>query len=81
MELAVPEKVLYETNVYTVENDLKAKTGKVRITEDRFLFESEDDIKIVCISSIKTIKIKREENLGFLLSGTLFILTSAILYL
>ncbi len=36
MELTVPEKFLYETNVYTVENDLRAKARKIRITEDNF---------------------------------------------
>jgi len=80
MEVAVPERVLFETNVYTVENDLKAKTGKVRITEDRVLFESENDIKIMYISAIKTIRIRKEEKIGFLLSGILFILTSVPLY-
>ncbi|MDK2875785.1 MAG: hypothetical protein PWQ22_195 [Archaeoglobaceae archaeon] len=80
MELAVPEKVLFETNVYTIENDLKAKTGKVKITEDRILFESTDDVKIVYISGIKTIKIRKEERWGFLIAGLIFLLTSSILY-
>lgn len=81
MELTIPERVLFETKVYTIDNDLKAKTGKVRITEDRVLFESKDDIKIVYISAIKTIKIRREEQLGFLIGGIIFVLTSAFLYL
>lgn len=80
MELAVPEKVLFETNVYTVENDLRAKTGKVKITEDRILFESKEDVKIIHISGIKTIKIRKEERWGFLIAGSVFLLTSSILY-
>lgn len=80
MELAIPEKVLFETNVYTVENDLRAKTGKVKITEDRILFESEEDVKIVYISGIKAIKICREEKWGFFIAGLTFLIASAILY-
>lgn len=80
MELAIPDRILYETNVYTVENDLKAKTGRVRITEDRVLFESKEDIKIAYISAIKTIKIRKESKMGFLIAGLTFVLTSAFLY-
>ncbi|MDI9609946.1 MAG: hypothetical protein QXQ38_02145 [Archaeoglobaceae archaeon] len=78
--LEVPEKVLFETNVYTIENDLKAKAGKVRITEDRILFESKDDVKIVYISSVRTIKIRKEERWGFLIAGAIFLIASVILY-
>ncbi|MEM0215357.1 MAG: hypothetical protein QXU17_02910 [Archaeoglobaceae archaeon] len=80
MELAIPDRILYETNVYTIENDFKAKTGRVRITEDRVLFESKEDIKIAYISAIKTIKIRKESKLGFLIAGVIFVLTSALLY-
>lgn len=80
MELSIPEKVLFEANVYTIDNNLKAKSGKVRITEDRILFESNDDIKIIYISGIKTIKIRKEEKWGFLIAGVAFLMNSAVLY-
>lgn len=80
MGIEVPEKVLFESDVYTVESDLKAKTGKVRITEDRILFESEDDIKIIYISGIRTLKIRKEERWGFLIAGAIFLIASIFLY-
>ncbi|MEM4565410.1 MAG: hypothetical protein QXD49_02280 [Archaeoglobaceae archaeon] len=80
MEITIPEKVLFETNVYTVENDLKARRGKVRITEDRILFESVEELKIAPISAIRTIRIKRDEKLGFLIAGTIFGFASLILF-
>ncbi|MFN3384804.1 MAG: hypothetical protein ACK401_07925 [Archaeoglobaceae archaeon] len=80
MEIAIPEKVLFETNVYTVENDLKAKKGRVRITENRVLFESVEEVKIAYISGIKTLKIKRDEKMGFLIAGTIFLFASLALF-
>ncbi|MCS7129965.1 MAG: hypothetical protein NZ872_00935 [Archaeoglobaceae archaeon] len=80
MELEIPEKILFETNVYTIENDLKAITGKVRITEDRILFESKNDIKIVYIPGVRTIRIHKEEHWGFLTAGAIFLMTSTTLY-
>lgn len=80
MGLTVPEKVLFETDVYTVENDLKARKGKVRITEDRFLFESDDEVEVAYISSVKTLKIKRDEKVGFLIAGTIFLFASVTLF-
>ncbi|MEM0203239.1 MAG: hypothetical protein QXO16_04565 [Archaeoglobaceae archaeon] len=80
MEITIPEKVLFETNVYTVENDLKAKKGRVRITEDRVLFESADELKIAPISAVRTIRIKRDEKLGFLIAGMIFAFASLVLF-
>lgn len=80
MEITTPEKVLFETNVYTVENDLKARKGRVRITEDRVLFESVDEVKIAYVSAIKTIRVKRDEKIGFLMAGTIFALASLVLF-
>lgn len=80
MEIAIPEKILFETDVYTVENNLEARKGKVRITEDRLLFESADEVKIAYISSIKTLKIKKDEKMGFLIAGLIFLFASIALF-
>lgn len=79
MEIVVPEKVLFETDVYTVENDLKAKKGRVRITEERILFESSEEVKITHISAIKNLKIRKDNKVGYLLSGMILLAASSLL--
>uniref|UniRef100_A0A7J2TIC8 Uncharacterized protein n=1 Tax=Archaeoglobus fulgidus TaxID=2234 RepID=A0A7J2TIC8_ARCFL len=79
MEIMVPEKVLFETNVYTVENDLKAKTGRVRITEERIVFEGSEEVKIIHIPTIKNLKIQKDNKVGYLISGAVLFFTSLAL--
>lgn len=64
MELTTPERTLFETEVYEID-DLRIKKGKPEITEKRILFRSDGNAKLVYISGIQMWKIKKENRWGF----------------
>ncbi|WP_202319852.1 hypothetical protein [Archaeoglobus neptunius] len=81
MELTTPERVLFETEVYEIDDDLKVKKGNVKITESRVLFKSNGNSKLVYISGIQMLEIKKEERWGFLVAGGILGVSAAIMYL
>lgn len=81
MELTTPERVLFETEVYEIDDDLKIKKGNVRITETRVMFRSNGNLKLLYISGIQMIEIKKENRWGFLAAGSIFLISSAIMYI
>jgi len=81
MELTTPERVLFETEVYEIDDDLKVKKGNVKITESRIMFRSNGNAKLLYISGIQMVEIKKENRWGFLIAGTILLLSSTIMYL
>ncbi len=81
MELSIPERILFETDVFEVDDDLRVKSGKVRITESRVIFNGHEEAKIIHISDVRMMRIKREEKWGHATAGIIFLISSAILYL
>uniref|UniRef100_A0A7C3ZN26 Uncharacterized protein n=1 Tax=Archaeoglobus fulgidus TaxID=2234 RepID=A0A7C3ZN26_ARCFL len=81
MDIMIPEKVLFETEVYEIDDDLKVKKGDVKITESRIMFRSNGNAKLLYISGIQMVEIKKENRWGFLLSGSILLVSSAVMYL
>ncbi|AAB89990.1 MULTISPECIES: hypothetical protein [Archaeoglobus] len=81
MELTTPERVLFETEVYEIDDDLKVKRGNVKITESRIMFRSNGNAKLLYISGIQMVEIKKENRWGFFAGGLIFLVSSAIMYL
>lgn len=81
MELSTPEKILFEADVYEIDDDLRIKKGTVRITENRLLFKNDENAKLLYISGVQMIEIKKENKWGFLVGGGIFLLSSAMMYL
>ncbi|MBO8180619.1 MAG: hypothetical protein H0Z19_09130 [Archaeoglobus sp.] len=81
MELTTPERILFETEVYEVDDDLKVKKGNVKITESRIMFRSNGNAKLLYISGIQMVEIKKENRWGFLIGGMILLVSSAIMYL
>lgn len=78
MELTIPERVLFETEVYEIDDDLKVKKGNVKITESRIMFRSDGDAKLLYISGIQMIEIKKENRWGFFVAGAILLANSAV---
>ncbi|MBE8539974.1 hypothetical protein [Geoglobus acetivorans] len=80
MEVELPEKVLFETEIYEIDDDLRIKRGKIRITESRLIVDGNEDLKILYLSGVKMIQLKKENRWGHLISGLVFLVSSIILY-
>lgn len=80
MEVDVPERVFFETEVYEIDDDLRVKKGKIRITEGRLIINGRDEMKILYLSGVRMVQIKRESRWGYMLAGLIFLLSSLILY-
>ena len=80
MELTIPERVLFETEVYEIDDNLKVKKGNVKITESRVMFRSDGDAKLLYISGIQMIEIKKENRWGFFVAGAILLANSAVMY-
>ncbi len=81
MELTTPERVLFETEVYEIDDDLKVKRGNVKITESRIMFRSNGNAKLLYISGIQMVEIKKENKWGFFGGGLILLVSSAIMYI
>ncbi len=81
MEISIPEKVLFETEIYEIDDNLKVREGKVKITENRVLIKSNGNFKLLYVSGVQMLEIKKEERWGHLLAGIIFLVSSAIMYL
>ena len=81
MEITIPERTLFETEVYEVDDDLRVKRGQVRITESRIMFEGSGNAKLVYISGIQMLEIKREERWGYLMAGGIFLVSAVVMYM
>jgi len=80
MEIVTPEKILFESKVYVIDDDLRVKTGNVKITESKVMFLGTGSFKLVNIPSIKMIEIRKENRWGFLSAGSIFFITSLVIY-
>ncbi len=74
----IPEKVLYEAEVYEIDDGLQVKRGVVKITEDRMIFESRGSLSVVHLDDIKMLKVEKSEKIGYVVSGAIFLLASAV---
>ncbi len=81
MEVSIPEKVLFETEIYEIDDNLKVKNGQVKVTENRIIVKSNGNLKLLYVSGVKMLEIKKEERWGHLLAGAIFLASSGIMYL
>ncbi len=81
MEITIPEKVLFETEIYEIDDNLRVKEGKVKITENRVLVRSNGNLKLLYISGVQMLEIRKGERWGHFLAGCIFLVSSVIMYL
>lgn len=76
----MPEKILFESEVYEIDDDLRVKKGNVKITESKVIFLGTGNFKLVEIPSIQMLEIKKENRWGFLSAGSIFFIASLLMY-
>lgn len=76
----MPERVLFETEIYEIDDDMRVKQGKVQITEGRLIVNGNNELKILYLSCVKMVQLKKESRWGHLLAGAVFLVSAVILY-
>ncbi len=79
--IEIPERPLFEAEVFEIDDDLRIKRGTVRITESRMIFNSETGFRLIHVQDIRMVKIVKDEKWGFLIAGSAMLLSSVIAYL
>ncbi|MET1124828.1 MAG: hypothetical protein ABWW66_06150 [Archaeoglobaceae archaeon] len=72
----VPERVLYEAEVYEIDDDLRVKKGIVKITESRMIFNSDEGMRLLMLDDVRMLKLVKDEKLGYLISAASMLATA-----
>ena len=78
--IEIPEKTLFEAEVFEIDDDLRIKRGTVRITESRMIFDSQKGFRLVHVQDIRMVNIVKDEKWGFLIGGSAMLTTSLVAF-